>query len=185
MNNVRSYLLASAFLFCLTGVGSQVQGQTAPPAASSLRDVSGLKLNCPVTLEKKVSKPIPGLDDLLVSRESLGAVAEGVEVSIESQEFKDISILSLQGAAGGSADGISKLEGIQNPTRNIQDVVIPGADSAVRLSFKANRFGKELRVEGVYVIKGSRYWMVMCIFENTGSRSVFIGETIVKSVRFE
>lgn len=184
MSNRRFHLLTSAFLFCLSVLGSQAQGQTVP-ATSSLREVNGLKFNCPVPLEKKATKPMPGYDELLVSREQWGAMAEGVEVTVESNEFKDISKVNLQGAATGSADGISKLDGIADPTRSIQGIAMPGADSAVRLSYKAKRLGKELRVESIFVIKGARYWMVMCIFENSGPRPAFIGETIVKSVRFE
>lgn len=121
----------------------------------------------------------------MVSRNSWAAKAEGVEINIQGNEFKDISIVSLEGAANGSADAVSKLDGVSAPQVTINEAKVPGADRALRVTFKAQRYGKELCIESLYAIKGSRLWTVICTFENTGPRPKFIGETVVKSVRFE
>lgn len=183
--------LTSAILLSLSLLGGDAAAQTAPasPAASavssSLQDVHGLKLNCPVPLEAKQAVSVPGLDDLLVSRESRGAKTEGVEINLEAWEMKDISNINLEGAANGAADSISKVNGVKDLTRSIRKADVPGADAAIRLSVKAFAQGKEIRAEGVFIVKGSRYWMLICNFESANVRSIFIGETVVKSVRFD
>lgn len=170
---------------CTLGLSSSLWSQTAPATTSSLRELLELKLNTPVPVEKQEVTAIPGYDELMVSRNRWAAKAEGVEINIEGNEFKDISIVSLEGAANGSADAVSKLEGVSSPQVTISEATVPGADSALRVSFKAQRYGKELCIESLYAIKGSRLWTVICTFENTGPRPKFIGETVVKSVRFE
>jgi uncharacterized membrane protein len=185
MNHLSLRVLLSVLSFCLLALGNQALAQTTPAATSSLREVDGLKLNCPVPFEKGQAPAIKGYEELFVSRERWGAKTDGVEITVESMVFKDISIFNIQGAAKGSVDGISKMEGVTDPTYKIQDITIAGADVALRLSYKAKRFGKELRVESAYVIKGAHVWTVTCTFENSGPRPIFIGETVAKSVRLE
>lgn len=165
----------------LAMLGSALQAQEAA-APSSLREVEGLKLNCPVPLEEKARS---GENEMMKSMVQHGAKTEGVEVIVVSIDYKDGVPLDVNGAAEGSSNSMSKLEGVTNPKSDYKTPTLAGADAARVLSFKADRFGKVLRTEGTYIKKGQHMWMVIVNFEGGDKRASFIGETITKSVRLQ
>ncbi|GEP43443.1 hypothetical protein [Brevifollis gellanilyticus] len=162
-------------------MGPALQGQEAA-ATSSLREVGGLKLNCPLPLEEK-SKT--GENEMMHSQAQYSVKTDGYEVAVVSIHYKDSVPLDLQKISQGSANSMSKLEGVTNPKTEFKNLTLAGADEARLMSFKADRFGKVLRTESTYIRKGQQLWMAIVTFTEDDKRSIFVGETISKSVRLQ
>lgn len=164
------------FMMFLT---SSLHAQEAPKT-SSLREVDGLKLNCPVPF---VEKATGGPNEMIKAQMQYTAKTDGVEALIVSIEYKGGIQLDVDKIAKDSAASFSKLDGVTNPVFKVSVPALQGADAASVLSFRADRFGKILRTESTYVRKGQHLWMVALNFEGGDKRATFVGETISKSIR--
>lgn len=102
----------------------------------------------------------------LVTIESHSAKTKTMEITLVKTVYKPGTEISLTGAAKGAAAAVGKVEGVTKPMQAIADAKVEGAE-AKRLSFAANRYGKKLGIEALYIRKESTVWTAQILFEST------------------
>lgn len=145
------------------------------------QNFEGLKLRCTYPLlDTGKSFGIQQGGPIKSSRE-FSHKAPDIEINVASVQYADGSALDIDQAMDGAVKGILKLEGISNPSHQIQSVTITGA-TAKRLSFTARRFGETLNLEAVYVIRGQHMWFVQTIFTEKTKESRPSANSILSSI---
>lgn len=150
-------------------------------SSAGQQEFDGLTIRCPYTLLASGSPPGLPQNGIIKSNSVFSHKSPDMEVSVASLQYAEGAVLDPDGAIAGAVKGVTSLEGVSNPSRQVQHLGISGVPAS-RLSLTARRHGETLCLEAVCIARGQHLWFVQTVFSDKSKDARPTANSILSSI---